>query len=1176
VHKNRTTPVRGSGGWLGSFGWRMRAAILVGMAGLAALGLAGITPGPAAATTVAARPAHTTADTTADSKRWLPATPANWPLVVDQSSTKPQTITSGVTEYSQTIDTVQGRQHTQVMNLDLANPNVRVRTVEAGNEVIDPADETLRSMGTRTGAVAGINGGYFDINATGQPTGGSVVDGQIYKSPPNGYNAELSVLANGTMTIGQENFSGTITDGTATEPLTSVNILSDAAAGHITEVTPVLAATAQALTAASTVVTGTVSGTTSTSGTQTLTVTAVSTGVQTLAIPAAGTEDLVGAGAGGTWLSGNVKAGDTVSIAQGLSPAAGSTQDSSVTQLVTAPTQLIKDGQAYTDPTGQPPSGINPETAVGISKDGKHAVFVTLDGELGESTAVGVTPAQVTGYLIAHGAYNAVLLDGGGSTEIDARVPGTSGLSVLNTPSDGSERPVANGLFVYTTATQPGPATKVVVNGGQPVETVPGATIPVNIYAMDDTDNPAAGTITATVVPSSLGTWAGGQFTAKRAGTGLLYARNGRVQTVQPIDVVSKLASLTVSPAEPDLDNGQTQQLTLSGTSTTGATVQVPAQAATWTVANTSLGTVSSSGLFTAAASGGGLTNVTATAGGASGSTSVAVGSVATVVDDMSSLSNWSTSTSGGATGTFSESSGDVPPGDTAGSSMQIAYNFPGGTGVKQIVFWPDSGDQITANAGGQDPTAVGLWVEGDGTGPELAESYADVNGTDTTLYPTTVTWNGWQLVICQLPAGMNFPLSIDFLDFLTISNASTYTGTLKVADLEALYSPRPVTAPPYVAIPKNPSWLQFKEDSDQFAAGGSTILTGGDAQLLASDPGSAAANVISAIGKRLPTLAPAARPDVVQALGNISGDGLLPDLNLAQTDLASLGVPSHDAVGADETTAGADPENGNFASVFGDTHYSYTDGGANVIVTDSSDGGLTESDPYQSPDDEQWTWLAQQLTVNTAPVVVLATNEPAYDPQPAGKNEFADRWEAQMYVQLAENYQLSHPGTHVVQLYGDSSGVAEQVLNAAGQPVGPGQGIPQLTVADLGVAADAPSDEGGFYNFGLLHVTRDGDLQFTVEPVLSSISVSAPATTLSAGSSQTLSATGTNVGGDDEPALTLPIADPASHVWSSSDTRVASVDPDTGVVTAHHPGTVTISVESGGVTASVALTVTG
>ncbi|MGH3164395.1 MAG: phosphodiester glycosidase family protein, partial [Trebonia sp.] len=1151
---------------------RLRAAVAAGAAGLATLGIVGLLPVTASASVSGAASGAHQSSRAHTSASWLPATPANWPLVVDQASTPRQTITSGITEYSQTLDTVQGRQHTQVMNVDLGNPNVAVRAVEAGDKVVDPADETVGSMGTRTGAVAGINGGYFDINATGQPTGGSVVDGQIYKSPPAGFNAELSVLADGTMSIGQENFSGTIADGAAADPLTSVNILSDAAAGHITEVTPVLAASAQSIGAASTVVTGTVSGA---QGNQTLTVTSVATGVKTLAIPAAGTEDLVGGGAGGTWLSSDVHVGDTVSISQGLSPAAGVTQGSSVTQLITAATQLIKNGAAYSDPAGQPPSGINPETAVGISKDGKHAIFVTLDGRLGESTALGVSPAQVTGFLLAHGAYNAVLLDGGGSTEIDARVPGTSGLSVLNSPSDGSERPVANGLFLYSTAAQPGPAAKVVINGGAPVETVPGASIPVSIYATDAMGNPASGSVSATVDPPSLGTWSDGQFTPSHAGTGVLYARDGSGITQEKIDVVSRLASLSVAPADPDLNNGQAQQLTLSGTDSAGHAVRVPAQAATWSVANASLGTVSASGLFTAAASGGGLTNVTAAVGGQSASDSVAVGSVSSVVDNMSSLSGWSANALGGATGTFSESSGDVPPGDTSASSMQIAYNFPAGSGVKQIVFWPDSGDEITANAAGQDPTAVGLWVKGDGTGPELAESYIDVNGTDTTLYPTTVTWNGWQLVICELPAGLNFPLSIDFLDFLTISNTTAYSGTLKVADLEALYSPRPPATQAYTAVPENPSWLRFEENSSAFSPGGSTILAGGSAGLLASDPGSAAANVIKAIGSRLPSLAPQARPNDVQALGNLSGDGTLADLNYAKSELAGLGVTSyHDAVGDDETSSGADPQAGNFASVFGDTHYAYTDGGANVIVTDSSDGGLTESDAYQSPDDEQWTWLAQQLTASTSPVVVLATQEPAYNPGDTSNNEFADRWEAQMYVQLAENYQRSHPRVHVVQLYGGARQVAEQVLGPSGQPAAPGQGIPQLTVADLGVAPDAPSGQGGFYNFGLLHVTPSGDLQFTVEPVLSSISVSAPAPSLAAGSSETVTATGTNVGDDSRPALTLPIADPASHVWSSSDTHVASVS-GTGVVTALRPGTATISVNSGGVMASVTLTVT-
>jgi exopolysaccharide biosynthesis protein len=1179
----------------GARAWRAGAVA----AGIAGLGLSALLPAePAVAQ--AAHPAVAQAAAHAaghgpgqqpgsyppGSTAWLPSTPANWPQVVDQSRTPTQTITSGVTEYSQTLDTVAGRQHTQILSVNLADPNVSVRAVEAGDEVIDPADETVTSMGTRTGAIAGINGGFFDINASGQPEEGAVVNGQVLKTPPAGYNADLSVLANGTMTIGQENFTGTITDGTASTTLASINTPAATDNGGqaggtttngITEVTPALAASAQPLSTAATIVTGTATGTPG--GAQMLTVAGVQTSVKTLAIPVAGSIELAGDGAGATWLSSNVKVGDTITIAAGFSP------DANVTQMISGPTVLIKDGQAYTDPTGTPPSGDNPETAVGISKDGKHAMFVTLDGRLGESVAVGVTPAQATGYLLAHGAYNAVLLDGGGSTQIDARIPGTSGLSVLNTPSDGDERPVADGLFVYTNATAPGAATKVVANGGGPVETVPDATIPVNIYATDHEDNPATGTISAKVVPSSLGSWTNGQFTAARAGTGLLYASDGRAKTVEPINVVTMLSSLTVSPAQPDLENGQTQQLTLAGTSTSGASVQIPPQAATWSVADSSLGTVSAGGLFTAADTGGGLTNVTATVGSTSASAAVAVGSSAVVADPMTDTGNWALNLTNGSTATLSDSTSQIAqPGDSG--SMDVHYTIPKASGVSQVVFFPSGSNNVTIgdNSAGQAPTAIGVWIKGIGGTPgtplatgqlTFAEAWIEVDGQEDTFYPTTVTYNGWQLITAQLPAGAELPVSLDFLDFLVINPQSTLTGDLYVADLEGLYSPRVPALPTYTAIPKNPSWLQFKESSSDFSPGGNTILTGDDAHLLADDPGSASANVISAIGTRLPTLAPQARPSVVQAMGDMSDDGLLPDLQFAKSEIAGLGLPYHDAVGNHEITQGGNPENVNFAQVFGDTHYSYTDGGADVIVTDSANGGLLASDPYQVPDDEQYTWLVQQLSDNTSPVVVVATHMPAYDPHPIANSQFADRWEAQMYLQLVQNYQQTHPRTHVVMLYGHARGFAEQILNPEGQVVGPGQGIPQLTVADLGVPAYAPSDEGGFYNFGLLHVTKNGDLQFSVEPVLSSISVTAPSLTLAARSTETVTATGTNVGGDDEPALTLPITDPASHVWSSSATAVATVDLDSGLVTAHRPGTATISVESGGVTALVTITVT-
>jgi uncharacterized protein YjdB len=95
------------------------------------------------------------------------------------------------------------------------------------------------------------------------------------------------------------------------------------------------------------------------------------------------------------------------------------------------------------------------------------------------------------------------------------------------------------------------------------------------------------------------------------------------------------------------------------------------------------------------------------------------------------------------------------------------------------------------------------------------------------------------------------------------------------------------------------------------------------------------------------------------------------------------------------------------------------------------------------------------------------------------------------------------------------------------------------------------------------------------VEPTLSAITI-APRSSLTVGARAALSATGTAIGGDNLPALSVPIADPASHLWTSSDPSVVAVDARTGMVTAQRAGTAVVSVTSGGIAASTTITVTG
>ncbi|MCW2858397.1 MAG: Ig domain protein group 2 domain protein [Actinoallomurus sp.] len=1082
---------------------------------------------------------------------WLPPTPDFWPVVVDQSQTTRVPVTHGVDVFSETYDAVGGRQHTQVLDVDLGDPNVRVGAVEAGDQITYPSDETLTSMANRTGAVAGINGDYFDINATGRPTGGVIAGGRLLKSPQPGFNAQLGVRPDGSMVIGPQSYSGTVSDGSASHAVTSVNTVTDVGAGGVSKLTPDLGGPTAV--PAATLVTGHAAG-------DTLTVDSVTTGVTSIPRLAAGQEGLAGAGAGGQWLSSTVHSGDTLKVSE---------KTPELAQMISGATVLVKDGKAYKDPAGTPPGGANPgrnpETAIGLSKDGRHATFVVLDGRTGESVASGVTPNEATGYLLAHGADNAILFDGGGSSEMVARKPGDTKPSVMNAPSDGHERAVANGLFLYTTAKAAGQARKVVINDGGPVTTVPGATANVPVYATDAARNPAAGTPEVRVEPSSLGTWQNGRLTVNRAGNGVIVARDGHVTTTEPLHVLPRLDSVAISPDRPDAVNGATQQFTLTG----NGSIPIPTETAHWTVSPANLGTVDAHGLFTAAATGSGLATVTATAGGAEASTTVAVGSVSAPIDDMSDVTGWNLRNTTGQPADMSFAGGVVPPGSDASGSLQLTYNVPGGQGVKQLVLSPKATLQAKPDGESKNPTGIGLWVKGDGSGINLAESYIGADGLTTTLYPTTVTWKDWRLVVAQLPPGLKFPLKISFIDFLGINAPTTMSGMLNVSGLQALYSPRPATAPPYGPIPKNPSWLSYEESTDAFGRGGTTLLTGDDAHLVASDPGSASSAIMDAIAKRMPAL----KPSRAQFLGDMADDGQPADLAYAKQKMDALGVPYRDAVGNHEISQGVLPENANFAQAFGDTHYAYTAGAANVIVTDNAHGGLLSSDAYQSPNEPQYPWLVKRLTANRSTALAVVTHEPAYDPHPEANSQFGDRWEARMYLRLIQRYQQTHRGTHVVMLYGHARGFAEQILDPLGQPSA--DGVPQLTFADLGMPAYASADKGGFYHFGLIHVTPSGSFRFTVEPVLASIAVTGPAS-LKAGGTASLAATGTAVGGDNVPPLTLPIADPASHVWTSSDTRVVSVDRVTGALTAHRPGTATISVVSGGITGKLAVTVTG
>lgn len=102
---------------------------------------------------------------------------------------------------------------------------------------------------------------------------------------------------------------------------------------------------------------------------------------------------------------------------------------------------------------GRPLPGLNNttsavRTAVGIANKGRRLLLLALDGAA--AYRGGLTMAEVAHTMKTLGSVDAFSLDGGGSTTMVARMPGAGSVSVLNHPSGGAERPVPNGIGVFS------------------------------------------------------------------------------------------------------------------------------------------------------------------------------------------------------------------------------------------------------------------------------------------------------------------------------------------------------------------------------------------------------------------------------------------------------------------------------------------------------------------------------------------------------------------------------------------------------------------------------------------------------------------------------------------------------------------------------------------------------
>ncbi len=182
----------------------------------------------------------------------------------------------------------------------------------------------------------------------------------------------------------------------------------------------------------------------------------------------------------------------------------------------------------------------HPRTAVGYSQDKRTLYLAVVDGRT--TASVGMTCSELGVLMKGLGAYTAMNLDGGGSSAMYV-----TGAGVVNAPSDGNERVVANHLAVYANVPgQTGIVRGVVYQADAgPIETaprIPGATVNLSNGMKDIADS--AGNWDFTVPP--------GQYTATATAPG--YTPNSVTRTVTNGGTIYGSIALLKSAAPVDFD----------------------------------------------------------------------------------------------------------------------------------------------------------------------------------------------------------------------------------------------------------------------------------------------------------------------------------------------------------------------------------------------------------------------------------------------------------------------------------------------------------------------------------------------------------------------------------------------------------------------------------------------
>ncbi len=474
-----------------------------------------------------------------------------------------QTVTEGVQLrkldrfYQNTWDKI------RVLYVDLTNKNLSLRVLTASEGT--SARETTLSMAKRSGAVAAINGDFF--NMTSGPTnmlGMVVQDGVLVSSPAREDGlANFALLNDNTVVMDYFSFDALLTSPQGyTCALYAIN-KRPSTGGAITLLTTKFSKMTPgnlndiAMTEM-VVVDGKVKE--------------IRVGEGPVQIPEDGYVLATNSDINGFLLH-NYQVGDEVELVYTVTP-----EIEKIREATGGGTLLVKDGKIaeFTNEI----KGYAQRAAVGIDARGETLMLVTVDGRLAECE--GMNQTELARLLLELGCDTALNLDGGGSTTMVTRDRFSGALTVQNTLA-GSMRAVSTAIGIFEAA----PAGKV--KGIEARVSAPavacGEAVEIEYVLYDQHYNNVNGKAEQVKITADRPAKISGNSVAPlEGGTYEITLSYGNVKEKVSFTAVEDYVDIYLSVQSKKMEQGSSYTFALRGTDAFGNSVSIPKELVRWSV----------------------------------------------------------------------------------------------------------------------------------------------------------------------------------------------------------------------------------------------------------------------------------------------------------------------------------------------------------------------------------------------------------------------------------------------------------------------------------------------------------------------------------------------------------------------------------------------------------------